>query len=173
MTPEVTAPATRLGMALRALHFFEDLLLTVLLTSLIGLACTQILLRNLLDTGLVWIGPLLRYLVLWVGLLGALCATRSQEHITIDALGRLLQPRLRSLASVLTHGFTAAICGIIALHAVRLVATERELGSLAVGEVPVWIMQCVIPLTFGGMALRFSLRLLLSARDFLRNLSNA
>ena len=49
----------------KRLHRAEDALLVLLLSVMIGLASTQILLRNLLDSGFVWIDPLLRVLVLW------------------------------------------------------------------------------------------------------------
>ncbi len=74
----------------RFLHRLEDSLLVILLTTLILLASTQIFLRNLFDTGLVWIDPLLRVMVLWLGLLGAAVAAREHKHIQIDILTRLL-----------------------------------------------------------------------------------
>ena len=143
---------------LRAIGRLEDAALATLLGAMIVLACLQILLRNVADTGLLWIGPLLRYMVLWLGLLGALCAARRGEHIAIDALARVLSPRLRRAAAILSSGFTAAICGLVAYHAARLVGMDREAGSLAFGDVPAWWLQSVIPLCFGGMALRYVLR---------------
>ena len=53
----------------------------LLLTGMILLATTQILMRNLWDTGLAWADPSLRIAVLWVALLGALAATRDDNHI--------------------------------------------------------------------------------------------
>ncbi len=50
---------------------FEDSLLVVILSSMIVLAVYQIIARNLLGEGIVWIDPLLRTLVLWVGLSGS------------------------------------------------------------------------------------------------------
>ena len=46
------------------LHRAEDALRAFLLTAMILLAGTQILMRNLFDSGFVWIDPLLRVLVL-------------------------------------------------------------------------------------------------------------
>jgi TRAP-type C4-dicarboxylate transport system permease small subunit len=71
------------------LHRAEDALLVVLLSTMIVLAGTQIILRNFLDSGFVWIDPLLRVLVLWLGLLGATVATRNNKHIRIDLLSKL------------------------------------------------------------------------------------
>ena len=68
------------------LHRAEDALLVLLLSAMIVLAATQIMLRNFFDSGFVWIDPLLRVLVLWLGLIGATVATRNNRHIRIDLL---------------------------------------------------------------------------------------
>ncbi len=73
------------------LHRAEDGLLALLLAVMIVLAGTQILMRNLFDSGFVWIDPLLRVLVLWFGLIGATVATRHNKHIRIDLLSTLFQ----------------------------------------------------------------------------------
>ena len=73
----------------KRLHRAEDALLVLLLSAMIALASTQILLRNLFDSGFVWIDPLLRVLVLWLGLIGATVATRNNRHIRIDLLSKL------------------------------------------------------------------------------------
>ena len=57
------------------IHRVEDALLVILLSLMILLAATQILLRNFFDLGFVWADPLLRALVLWLGLIGATVAT--------------------------------------------------------------------------------------------------
>jgi len=150
---------------IHGLHWLEDASLAFLLGSLITLACLQILLRNFFDTGLVWIGPLLRYGVLWVGLLGALAATRSREHIAIDALGRILPSPFGTLARSLAALFACGICGLIAYHAARLVALDRDAETMAFAEVPAWILECIIPLAFGGMSLRFALQSIAGFHD--------
>ena len=59
-----------------AIHRVEDFVLALLLSAMILLASAQIFLRNLFDSSLSWGDPMLRILVLWVGLLGALAASR-------------------------------------------------------------------------------------------------
>ena len=59
---------------IKLINVFEDSLLVVILTSMIMLAVYQIISRNLFSEGIVWIDPLLRTLVLWVGLAGAVSA---------------------------------------------------------------------------------------------------
>ena len=55
---------------------FEDSLMVILLSATILLAASQIVLRNLFDSGLIWADPTLRIMVLWLSLLGAIAATR-------------------------------------------------------------------------------------------------
>ena len=66
------------------LHRLEDSLLVGLLSLLIILASAQIFMRNVLDTGIVWIDPLLRVMVLWLSLIGAAVAARELKHIQIE-----------------------------------------------------------------------------------------
>ena len=94
----------RLGGMLAAI---EDGLLVLLLAAMIGLAGTQILLRNVLDTGLGWGDPLLRVTVMWIGLLGAMAASRDDNHITIDLVSRILKGRAAAVTSPFRYGSTA------------------------------------------------------------------
>ncbi|WP_301387165.1 TRAP transporter small permease subunit, partial [Thalassolituus sp. UBA2590] len=71
------------------LHRLEDSVLVLLLLAMIILAGYDILARSIFGGGVSWIPPLLRVMVLWIGLLGALLATRSREHISIDLISKL------------------------------------------------------------------------------------
>ena len=58
------------------LHRVEDAVLALLLGAMILLAPLQIALRLFFNEGLTWADPLIRVLVLWVGLFGAISASR-------------------------------------------------------------------------------------------------
>lgn len=133
----------------------EDYLLALLLLTMIGVAGSQILLRNLFDSGIVWGDPLLRVMVLWLGLLGAMAATRDDNHIRIDILSRYLPPRSKSIAQLITSLFTSVVSGIIAYHAVRFVHMEWQDGSVLFSSIPAWACEIIIPIGFGMIALRY------------------
>ena len=140
----------------RWLHRLEDLLLSAALLTLVVLAPLQLALRNLLDTGLAWVDPFLRVLVLWLGLLGALAATRGNRHINVDVLTRWLPLRARAGVGICTSLFAATVSGLIAFHSGRFVVGERAFGSLAFSGIPSWWLEVVIPLTFAGIAARYA-----------------
>ena len=136
-------------------HRAEDSLLVLLLLTMILLAGFDILARSLFGGGVSWIPPLLRVLVLWLGLLGALLATRTREHIAIDLINRLAGPKTKRLMATLTLSFAAIICCIIAWHSYAFLAVSRDFGDIAFAQIPAWPLQAIIPFSFGLMGLRF------------------
>jgi len=136
------------------IHRFEDGLLSFLLISMIVLASTQIFMRNLFDSGIAWADPLLRVMVLWLGLMGALAASRENKHITIDVLHRFMNDKVRCISGIFTALFTATVTAIIAYHSTLFVLIERESNSLAFSNIPAWILVVIIPIAFAIMSVR-------------------
>ncbi len=77
----------------------EDALLVLILAAMVGLAATQIVLRNLFDGAILWADPMLRVAVLWVGMIGAMVATRIDKQISVDAVSRFLPLRWKGACS--------------------------------------------------------------------------
>ncbi len=142
----------------------ENGLLVLLLGAMVLLATTQILLRNLWDTGLTWADPALRVAVLWIALLGALAASRDDNHIRIDLLTRFLPERLKTHIKLVTDLFSAVVCTWLAFHSARFVYSEWQDGGVVFAAVPAWVCELIIPIGFASMALRFLLAGLLRQR---------
>jgi TRAP-type C4-dicarboxylate transport system permease small subunit len=138
----------------------ETTLLVILLGGMILLASAQIVLRNFLDIGLPWGDELLRMLVLWLAVAGAIAASRSDKHISIAVLDRFLPANLKKLVQLLVHLFTAGVCAVVAWYSLQFVLTSREYGDLILGNVPAWWLQAVLPLGFVLIAWRYLLFLL-------------
>lgn len=138
---------------------FEDVLLVSILSSMILLAVFQIVSRNLFSEGIVWIDPLLRILVLWVGLTGAVVATRTNNHIRIDIFSKYLPKNILPYVERLVYLFTLSICLLVAWHAGRFVYSEYSYGTIAFADVPTWVTAMIIPVSFFLIAIRYSLLL--------------
>lgn len=149
-----------LDRALWVLHRAEDAVLAALLGAMILLAPLQIFLRVFFDQGLTWADPLIRVLVLWVGLFGAVSASRGDRHITIDVISRMLPARLRATVGFVVHAFTTTVCAVLAWHSWRFVQDEREFGSIAFLGIPTWILELVLPFAFAMIAIRYLLHTL-------------
>lgn len=142
---------------LRFTRFVEDSVMIALVSLMILLAGTQIILRNLFDTGFGWSDPLLRIMVLWVGLVGAMAATREHRHITIDVLSRFLPARGKQVSGVITDLFSTIVCVLLAWHSGTFVIEEFRSGGEAFIGVPAWACEAIMPVGFAVMALRFLL----------------
>jgi TRAP-type C4-dicarboxylate transport system permease small subunit len=138
----------------------EEGLLVIILTSMIILAVYQIIARNLFSEGIVWIDPLLRTLVLWVGLSGAVVATRTDNHIRIDVFTKYLPKNFQPYIQRIVYLFTLSICLLVAWHAGRFVYSEYEYGTIAFSGVPSWLAGLIIPVSFSLIAIRYALLLI-------------
>ncbi|MGR9045869.1 MAG: TRAP transporter small permease [Gammaproteobacteria bacterium] len=139
------------------LRRLEDLTLVTVLAAMIVLAIGQVMLRNVWSSGIAWADPLLRILVLWIALLGAMAATRDNNHISIDVLSKFLPNSLKKLAEALTHTFTAVICALLSWQGGRLMLLDYREATTAFASVPAWACELIIPFGFGIMSLRFFL----------------
>lgn len=129
----------------------------LLILSMVLLAVLQIVLRNAFGGGLIWIDPLLRIMVLWVGLLGAMAASRQNQHITIDVLSKFLPARFKRPLQSLVGLLAAALCLLLAWHGLRFTQMEYESATQIISGLPSWCCVLILPFAFGVMALRFFL----------------
>lgn len=139
-------------------RWIENVLLFSLLGGMIVLAGGQILLRNVFDSGMAWADPVLRILVLWVGLLGAVAASRQNNHITIDILNRMLPVAWRRWSDVVVALFTSAVCALLAWHTFRFVQDEYQYSDFEIAGIPVWLWQSIMPVSFSLIAWRYLVR---------------
>lgn len=147
--------------ALRWLHRLEDALIVALLFLMIALGVWQILSRNVFDASPVWIDPLTRHAVLWIGLLGAMIASRNDQHIRIDLVSHYVQPRLRRWLVLIVDLFTCAICALVAWFSTGFVLEEMDFGGPAFAGLPSWLVQIIIPVGFAVIALRYAVLVVL------------
>lgn len=136
----------------------EDTVLILILVGMVLLAFIQILLRNVFGSGLVWIDPLVRQMLLWVTLVGAMVATRDHNHITVDAVSRYLPPgRIKSAAGFICDSFATIVCALLTFSTFRVFYMEFQdpLGGHIVHGLPLWASLFTLPAAFAVMTLRF------------------
>jgi TRAP-type C4-dicarboxylate transport system permease small subunit len=150
---------------LNGVRYIENALLVLILIAMIGLAGSQIMLRNLFDSGIGWGDPILRVLVLWIGMLGAMIATQQDKHIRIDLLSRYLSPTWRDRTARLNNLFATVVCSLLAWHSGRFVYFEWQDGNTLVNDIPIWVAELVLPFGFAVMALHFVLLMLLGKHE--------
>ena len=136
----------------------EKFLIAATLSIMILMAFLQIILRNVFSTGISWGDSLVRYLVLWVGFIGASLASKEEKHITIEVFSRWFSDLGSRYLKWIPHLVSAIICGLLTFAAWTFVQNEAQMGGATFLEIPVWIPQIIIPITFALMTLRFGFR---------------
>ena len=135
----------------------EDSILVGLLLLMIVMAVLQIFLRDFFGNGIVWSEVLVRVLVLWVGLIGAMVASRQGNHINIDIMNRYLSGRTKIVVKFVVNLFTALICIVVAYYSLKFVQMEFAYGGKSFAKVPTWLCESIIPFAFMVISLRYFL----------------
>lgn len=150
---------------IKAVNKIEDWLLISMLATMVILAVTQIVYRNFSGGGVAWIDPLLRMLVLWVALSGAVIASRTDNHIRIDFFAKYISGKYYFYIKRVVHAYCVVICAVIAWYSIKFVQMDYEYETVAFAGVPAWITELIIPVAFGLMALRYFLLFLSPPRS--------
>lgn len=158
---------------IKQLHRVEDALLVLLLSMMILLASMQILLRNLFEFGFIWVDPLLRVMVLWLGLIGATVATRYDKHIRIDLLTQAFSRNVHRLVQFFVGQFSAWICLLIAWYGAGWIRLDFEDGVIAFSGIPAWALEVIVPISFALIGVRFILKSIFWLKLYIRHLKVA
>jgi len=136
-------------------RLLENIVLVTLLSGMMLLAVGQIVLREVFDTGIIWADELVRLIVLWLAMMGAIAACREDRHIRIDALSHIFSDNVISGIRIVVDLFAAGVCAIIAWHAYRYLQLEIEFEDTVLVDTPAWIAHVVIPIGFAIFSYRF------------------
>lgn len=144
----------------------ESQLLGLLLITMIVTAILQIILRNFFNSGIIWVDPLQRSLVLWIAFLGATMATRQGRHVSIDALSRFFTGNSRYTVLVITDLAGSIVSLVLANAAWTFLYDEWQYGVDRFLGVSSWAIAAIIPYGFGVISYRFFFRVIAHLRAF-------
>ena len=142
----------------------EKSLMVIFLGLMIVAAFAQIALRNFVGVGLPWSESLVRYLVLWVGFIGASLAAREGRHITIEVIKLRPSAGGRRYLAAVSQLCAVVVCALMTWAAVKFVSDDAEIGTRTFLDLPTWVLETIIPTTFAIMSQRFLLRAIRALR---------
>ncbi|HOV98733.1 MAG TPA: TRAP transporter small permease [Bacteroidota bacterium] len=141
----------------------ESVVVVVLLSVMVLLGFIQVVLRNVFQSGIIWADIVLRHLVLWLGFVGALLATTTDRHISIDAFARFMPMRVQHGVAVVTNIFAAVVCFFLFKAALTFIGFEISDQHTVYANVPAWYAEIIIPLGYALLVIHFSLRVIFHA----------
>jgi TRAP-type C4-dicarboxylate transport system permease small subunit len=140
--------------------------LVILFLGMAGLAIMQVFLRYFFNSGVMWADIAARNLVLWVGMLGGILATREVKHFHIDILTRFLSSRNQTWFRAFTDLFSAVICFFLGKASISFLALDTETRTFF--NLPVVVIEVIIPIGFYLMMVQFLIRMILTLNEAYR-----
>lgn len=163
---------TFLGLFERADRIFKHLVqgvLVIVLLSMISLVFAQVLLRGIFNSGITWADVVGRHMVLWIAFLGAMLATRSRQHISIDLAARLVPRRARNALRFMLDVVACIVCCALTIAAVKFVIAEHEMETVLFAGIPLWTIGTIIPFGFATMTFEYAVGVVLDILRFIYN----
>lgn len=111
-------------------------------------------LRKYFSTGVPGSSGLVNMSTLWLAFLGAALAAREKKLLSLATGDLLPKGWLRDMAHLVSSALSAAICSGLAVASYALVQEERKFGTMYMEWLPAWVVQSIMPITLGLIALR-------------------
>jgi TRAP-type C4-dicarboxylate transport system permease small subunit len=126
----------------------------------------QVFTRFVLSDPSSYTEELARYLLIWIGLIGAAYASGRQLHLAIDLLPQRLTGRARTALDVVIRVAVATFAVVVLVYGgTRLVSLTLNLGQTSAAlRVPIGWVYVAVPIS-GALIAWFALR---DVRDLLR-----
>jgi tripartite ATP-independent transporter DctM subunit len=134
--------------------WLEDTLLCLALAAVVVLPLAEIVLRATLRTGISGSNALVQHLTLVIGMVGSAVAARENRLLRLSTGSAFLKGYAEAGAALFSGAVAAAVGLFLVAASVGFVLTEKEAGSILAYNLPVWAIQCVMPVGFCLVAVR-------------------
>ena len=154
-------------------HKTEGYILVFFLSLMIIISFLQIILRTFFRA-VEWFDPLVRYAVLWTGMIAAGMATLKNKHIKIDIIGRFAKGRQKSFVLAITNLFAGIVCFVLSyasiIYVIKIEMPAADPSPFL--NISRWVLLLILPFGFGLMGMRFLFRASKKVYNFIKNIED-
>lgn len=111
--------------------------------------------RYILHNALSWTEEMTRFLIVYLGLIGAALALGKGSHSSIDILVNVSPPWLQLIFKVISHLTIAVFASVMVIFGIKLAYTSGAHAEIL--PIPMWIPLLSVPLS-GVIMFYYSLR---------------
>lgn len=147
------------------LYKFQQFFVVVLFMLLLAIAFLQVVLRLFFRSGIESADSIIRYLVLWVGFLGASLATYKNRHINIDVASQFFKKLNKKLVSLIVYFISLSMSFLFLAASIIFIINELNSSSKII-FIPVWVLELVLPFSFLFIMLSFLQKFVESVINF-------
>ncbi len=157
MSSPLASPSSPPSRGFRAgLFYGENLLVVLALAAMVLLPLTEIVLRKAFHTGISGSSIFVQHLTLLVGMLGGALAARDNRLLAMAALTNVLKGKWKSAATLVTSAIAIGLTVFLVVASWQFIQSEQESGNKLPYNIPVWIVQLILPLGFAVVAWRMA-----------------
>ncbi|MDP6371288.1 MAG: TRAP transporter large permease subunit [Vicinamibacterales bacterium] len=132
-------------------HFrLENTLVVAVLAVMAILPLIEIAGRVVIGRGISGSIVVVQNLTLWITVLGAVLAARSERLLALSTQ-RLLPPHAQRPVKIFTSSIAVAVTTTLVVASLDFVQIEREFGDIVAWDVPIWVVLAVLPIGFGAI----------------------
>ena len=132
----------------------ENQIVVVALGAMMTLPLLEIVLRRFSGRGIPNVSAIVQHLTLLVGVFGGALAARDQRLLSLSPLSGVLKGRWKEMSSILSHGWSGAICVWLMIASLQFITGEKRLAQELAFGIPKWWVQYALPFGFTTIALR-------------------
>jgi TRAP-type C4-dicarboxylate transport system permease small subunit len=143
----------------RLFDFFYRLLILysqIVLLVIIALVSTQVVLRKVFRSGIVWVEEVSLLLLVWMAFITMAIGVAEDLHISISLIFDMLPKAARTAIAALNHVLTAGMGALLAWYGFQLILSTMN-STLPTTKWPTFILYLMIPVS-GLYIAYFSLR---------------
>ncbi len=133
------------------LHFrVENSLAIVVLAVMTLLPLIEIAGRVLVGRGISGSIVVVQNLTLWITVIGAVLAARSERLLALSTR-RFLPAGAQRPVKIFTSVVAVAVTATLVAASLDFVQIEREFGDIVAWDIPIWVVLAVLPIGFGAI----------------------
>lgn len=145
--------AERLSSLVTRFERVEAVLLVATLAVMVLLPLIEVVLRLVGRSGVSGSIAIVQHCTLVLSMLGAAMAAGRGRLLSVG-LGSLLPTRVQPAARWISSAGSATVAALLCVASARFVLAERMSARILAWHVPVWILECVLPIGFALIAQR-------------------
>jgi tripartite ATP-independent transporter DctM subunit len=132
----------------------ENSLLAAVLLILVALPLAEAILRRLIHEGIPGSAALVQHLTLIATMVGAVVAARDGKLLTLFEFASLATSPVRAFCRGISQLGAATVAVVLAIASAQLVESEYAAGGVLALGIPIWVVQCAVPVGFALIAVR-------------------
>jgi TRAP-type C4-dicarboxylate transport system permease small subunit len=134
----------------------EKFIASIFIFALTILVLVDVGAREIAETGIPWAQKSAVYMMIWAGFLGAVLVTHKVEHLRPEVADKLWKGKSKIWSMRIQNLLVFIFCLMMLQASIKYVLESKEFGDEnIIINMPMWILQLVIPYCFLSMSLRY------------------